>query len=444
MPLIVSEAGTGAEARKLLEDGAPSILVTDLDLPDGDGMDLVRLIRERNWPTSAIVITGVGGVREAVEALHLGAIDFLPKPVDIDHLQIAVNRILREKALEDEVSQLREKLMGHSSYHGLISKSPRMLAVFELIENLAGTTTTVLVNGETGTGKERIARALHEASVAYRKGPMVAVNCAALPENLLESELFGHEKGAFTGAIGMRRGRFELANLGTLFLDEVGEIPMAMQAKLLRALQERRFERVGGTDTVDVDVRIVAATNRPLERMVQKNRFREDLFYRLNVVRIDLPPLRERTEDIPLLVSNLSKRFVRPNQQPKEFLPDALETLMSYNWPGNIRELENVIERVAVTTAADRIGREQLPPDLFAPRPAKSRLPVDLSLTLPELLTRVTNDIERRYLEKALQKCRGNVGAVAKVSGLSRRSISTKLAEYQLDKARFKEGMIVD
>jgi transcriptional regulator with GAF, ATPase, and Fis domain len=313
-----------------------------------------------------------------------------------------------------------------------------MHAVFELISNIAHTNTTVLIEGETGTGKEVVARAIHQAS-ANRQGPMVAVNCAALPENLLESELFGHEKGAFTSAVTTRKGRFELADGGTIMLDEVGDVPASMQAKLLRVLQERQFERVGGAQSIEVDVRVIAATNRSLLRLVKQGKFREDLFYRLNVVKIDLPPLRERPEDIPLLAQHFAEKYAH-GHPPKQIAPESMEILLAYRWPGNIRELENAVERATVTTREGVIRPENLPPELTAPAAPKLPFGVDLDRPLPELLTEVTAKVEQMYIRKALKKSRGNVGKCAKICGLSRRSISAKIAEYKLEKADFKEG----
>ena len=277
--------------------------------------------------------------------MQLGATDFLTKPVDVDHLKLVVARALRERALLVEVAALREQMKESYSFHEILSKSSSMQSVFELIGHVADTNTTVLIEGETGTGKELVARAIHQSSTR-RNGPLITINCAALPETLLESELFGHEKGAFTSAAGQRKGRFELADGGTIFLDEVGEIPLVMQAKLLRVLQERRFERVGGTTSVEVDVRVVAATNRALIQMVQEGKFREDLYYRLNVMKIDLPPLRERREDVPLLATHFAAKYARPGTPPLEFTPEAMEVLLRHRWPGNIRELENAIERL--------------------------------------------------------------------------------------------------
>jgi transcriptional regulator with GAF, ATPase, and Fis domain len=347
---------------------------------------------------------------------------------------------LRERALQDEVAQLRDQLQKKHAFHNILSKHPQMHAIFELINNVADTASTVLIEGETGTGKEQIARALHEASRS-RTGSLVAVNCAALPDNLLESELFGHEKGAFTGAVGQRRGRFELAHGGTILLDEVGDVPASMQAKLLRVLQERRFERVGGTETIEVDVRIIAATNRPLRRLVKKGTFREDLFYRLNVVKIELPPLRERPEDIPLLAHHFLEKYARAAEAAKQLSPEAMQVLLNYRWPGNIRELENVIERLCVTCRDPLIGVQDLPGELSA-NPSSSRSPVRVSLDrpLPQLLRELTADVERQYLTKALRKVHGNVAKCARLCGLSRRSVTTKIGQYQIDKSVFKES----
>src|SRR5438876_8067740 len=268
---------------------------------------------------------------------------------------------------------------------------------------------------------------------------MVAVNCAALPENLLESELFGHEKGSFTSAVGQRRGRFELAHGGTILLDEVGDIPPAMQAKLLRVLQERRFERVGGSESIEVDVRVIAATNRSLQRLVQEGQFREDLYYRLNVVKIELPPLRERPEDIPFLAMHFCEKYARPRTSPRQIDPQAMEVLLRYRWPGNIRELENAIERACVTSRDDFIQPENLPPELTNPTTPKLPFHIDLDRPLPVLLREAAATIEQQYIRKALKKTRGNVGRCARICGLSRRSITAKITEYGIDKTAFKE-----
>ncbi|HZV04003.1 MAG TPA: sigma-54 dependent transcriptional regulator [Gemmataceae bacterium] len=437
----VDTVADGEAAFKALSEHPYSILLTDLQMPRLDGMKLIERIQEHKLPVTVIVMTGHGpSIDQAVHAMRMGAYDYLPKPVDHEHLRLVIERIMRERTLQDEVLQLRERLQGQYAFRGVLSVNPKMHAVFELIRSVAQTTTTVLIEGETGTGKEQVARAIHDASSSLRSGPFVAINCAALPETLLESELFGHEKGSFTGAVGQRKGRFEQADTGTLFLDEVGDIPMTMQAKLLRVLQERCFERVGGTVSIEVDVRVIAATNRSLTALVKKGKFREDLYYRLNVVKIDLPPLRERTEDIPLLATHFANKHARPGERPPTFAPEAMEKLLNHSWPGNIRELENAIERACVTARSSSIQPEDLPLEvLHVPSSEGSGAQVDLSKKLPDLLREVTLDLERRYLTRAMKKSRGNVGRCAKICGLSRRSISAKLAEYNIRKEAFKE-----
>jgi DNA-binding NtrC family response regulator len=435
----VDTAADGTEALEALVERNYSILLTDLNMPRIDGMQVIEEIQKRRLPVTIIVTTGHGSIDKAVQAMRLGAYDFLTKPIDFQHLGLVLERALRERKLQDEVNVLRDQLQRRFSFHNILSRNAKMHAVFELINNVAQTTATVLIEGETGTGKEQVARAIHKSS-HVRTGPLVAVNCAALPETLLESELFGHEKGAFTSAVGQRKGRFELADGGTLFLDEVGDIPPAMQAKLLRVLQERRFERVGGTESIEVDVRVIAATNRSLHQLVKEQKFREDLFYRLNVVKIDLPPLRDRPEDIPVLALHFAEKYGRPGEPPRQISPEAMELLLAYRWPGNIRELENAIERACVTSQDNTIRPENLPGEVCKKSASKAPFPVDLSRPLPEVLREVTAEIEERYLRKALKKSRGNIGRCAKICGLSRRSISAKVAEYNIQKSSFKES----
>jgi DNA-binding NtrC family response regulator len=389
---------------------------------------------------TVVVTTGHGSIDEAVEAMRIGAYDFLTKPPDPEHLCLLVKRALRERSLQDELVALRAQLQDRRSFQNVLSKNPKMLEIFDLIGHVAETTTTILIEGETGTGKEQIARAIHQASAAHRKGPIVVVNCAALSENLLESELFGHEKGSFTGATGQRKGRFELANGGTIFLDEVGDIPAPMQVKLLRVLQERQFERVGGGECIRVDVRVIAATNRSLSKLVEEGTFREDLYYRLNVFRIDLPPLRDRSEDIPLLATHFAQKYSRPGQAPCHFCPDAMELLLSYSWPGNVRQLENAVERAVVTARDGMIRPENLPSDLKQPLPSKSRIPIDLSRPLAEQLAEMTAAFEKRYLRLALKRSGGHIGRCARICGLSRRSITHKVAQYKIDTSAYKQG----
>jgi DNA-binding NtrC family response regulator len=313
-----------------------------------------------------------------------------------------------------------------------------MRAIFDLVDHVAESTSTVLIVGETGTGKEQIARAIHRMSAAVRSGDLVAVNCAALPEPLLESELFGHEKGSFTGAVVQRKGRFELADGGTIFLDEIGEMTPAMQVRLLRVLQDRRFERVGGTEPIEVDVRVIAATNRDLGRLVRKHKFRQDLYYRLNVIRMELPSLRDRPEDIPLLADHFAAKYARPGQPSKPITAEAIGALLQHSWPGNVRELENAIERATLTARGARITPADLPTEIVNTSVPPTRVPIDLTRPLPDVLKATLCDVERQYIERAMQKAKGNVGHCARICGLSRRSISTKLAEYRIDKDRYR------
>jgi DNA-binding NtrC family response regulator len=435
----VDIARDGAQALELLLERPYSIMITDLRMPKLDGMKLIQEIQTRRLPVTVIVTTGHGSIDEAVAAMRMGAYDFLTKPPDPQHLCLLVERALRERTLQDELAELRAQVGDRHALWNIQSKCPRMFDILELIGHIADTTTTVLIEGETGTGKEVVARAVHQASAKDRHGQFVAVHCAALPETLLESELFGHEKGSFTGAAAQRKGRFELAHGGTLFLDEVGDIPMAMQVKLLRVLQDRRFERVGGNQSIEVDVRVIAATNRNLETMVKDGKFREDLFYRLNVVKIDLPPLRRRTEDIPLLATHFVQKYSRAGNNPFQISEEAMEWLLNHSWPGNIRQLENAMERACVTARDGVIRPENLPADLQArPGPARASLSVDLARPLGEQLAMLTSTFEKRYLRKALRKTHGHVGRCAKISGLSRRSVSAKIAQYNIDASAFK------
>jgi DNA-binding NtrC family response regulator len=436
--LQIDSTGSAKTALQNLSERNYSIVLTDLRMAGLDGMDLIREIQQRGLPVTVIVMTGDSSIHEAVEAIRLGAYDFLLKPIDLDYLRLVMKRALRERRLLDQVRNLRAQLQANYSFHNILSKNPRMHALFELIANVADSNSTVLIEGETGTGKEQVARAIHSTS-SRRAAPLVAVNCAALPEGLLESELFGHEKGSFTSAVGQRRGRFEMANGGTLFLDEVGDVPAPMQAKLLRVLQERRFERVGGTETIEVDVRVIAATNRSLQQLVKEGKFREDLFYRFNVVKIDLPPLRSRAEDIPILVTHFIEKYTRPGEMPKQLDPGAMDILMSYQWPGNIRQLENSMERACITTRGQNIQIQNLPSEILCP-PSPS-LPFEISLErpLPELVKNIVASVEQEYLRRALVKTQGNVSRGARVCGLSRRCMTAKMAEYKLDKAVFKE-----
>ena len=436
----VDTAADGAEALDMLRATPYSLLVTDLRMPKKDGIQLIEAIQAERLPVTVVVTTGNGGVSDAVKAMQLGAYDFLLKTADPQHLCLVVKRALAERCLRDEVIALRAELQGGRSFQNVLSKSPKMAEVFDLITNIADTTSTVLILGETGTGKEQVARAVHQASAAHRAGPFVAVNCAALPETLMESELFGHEKGSFTGAAAQRKGRFEHANGGTLFLDEIGDLPPPVQVKLLRVLQERRIERVGGNQPIDLDVRVIAATHRSLDQLVKEGKFREDLYYRLNVIRIELPPLRERAEDIPVLAEHFCQKYARPNQPAPQLSPEAMQVLVRGEWPGNVRQLENALERACVTVRDGVIRPNHLPTDVAKRAGGKHPFQVDLARPLPDQLSELTRAFEERYLRRALRRTRGHVGKCAKITGLSRRSITDKIAQYGIDKEEFKRG----
>ena len=436
--LSVDTVLSAQEALNVLGSADFSVLITDLRMPGMGGMELIREVASRRLLVTTIVTTAFGSIDRVVEAMRLGAYDFLTKPIDPTNLKLVMDRALRQRALQDEVLGLRQELKETYSFNNIISRNPKMHSIFELVRHISGTKSTVLIEGETGTGKELIAKAIHYTS-EDRQGKLVAVNCAALPETLLESELFGHERGAFTSAEARRKGRFELADKGTIFLDEIGDISPAMQSKLLRVLQERRFERVGGHESLEVDVRVVTATNKNLDQEVREGRFREDLYYRLNVIKIDVPPLRDRPEDLPLLITCFLNKYARPNELPKKVAPEAMERLLAYRWPGNVRELENALERASVTSVGDTIGLDKLPPRVTGLASDDSpRYEIDLKHPLPFYLKRATEQIERQYIVKALQKCRGNVGRCAELCGLSRRSVSSKIGQYAIDKYPFK------
>jgi two-component system NtrC family response regulator len=435
----IKVAHDGTTALELLIEGHFSLLLTDMNLPGVSGLDIIREVHDRNLPLATIAMTGYGSINSAVEAMQLGAYDYLTKPLDHDRLQVVVEKALNDRTLHDEVLALREGLRQRYGFHNLIGKSAPMREVFETVEHVASSSCPVLIMGETGTGKELVAQAIHQAD-ATRRGPLIAVNCAALPETLLESELFGHEKGAFTGAERQKKGRFELAQGGTLFLDEIGELPLPMQAKLLRVLQDGQFERVGGNTTIRTKARVLAATNLDLAAAVAAKAFREDLYYRLNVVGVTLPPLRDRSEDIPLLIDHILDTLEKRRIPRKQFARETLARLCAYDWPGNVRELEHLVEQVAVTTPGPVIEVADLPSLIQAGESVDS--PFDLGFDpqrkLQDITDELTERIERAYLERVLEKYRGRINPCADHCGLSRRSISEKLRRYRIDKADFK------
>ena len=424
---LVAEAGDVSTALAQLDTSPVDLVLSDWQLPDGDGMALLGQVRERLPHCPFIMVTAYGTIARAVEAVRRGADDYLPKPFERQALLLAIERTLKARRLEDENRRLAEELQERDRLVDLVGRSPSMQRLFRRVEKLAGTQATVLLTGESGTGKELAARALHALSPRARQ-PFVAVNCAAIPEGLMEAEFFGAEKGAFTGADRARQGKVEAAQRGTLFLDEIGELPPAMQPKLLRVLQEGSFCRVGSNREITADVRIVAATNRDLATEVAAGRFREDLFYRLNVVPITTPPLRERREDLPLLVEHFVTRTARRHGLPgARFPPAVLRRLMDYTWPGNVRELANVVERLILLAEGDQVAATDLPPELLgtAPREAGDgfRLP-------PGGLA--WEEHERSCLRQALDLAGGNRARAARLLNLPYKAFLYRLEKHQL------------
>jgi two-component system response regulator HydG len=417
----VSTAGDGAEALDLLAAGSFDVVVTDLKMPRVDGLELLKRARQTYEDLPVLMVTAHGAVESAIAAMKAGAEDYLEKPVQIDELVVVLERVLRNRKVREEVRELRGRLDERFRPGNLIGESSSMQTVFKVIGQVAPTRASVLITGESGTGKELVAQAIHQAS-PRRHGPFIKLHCAALAETLLESELFGHEKGSFTGASGRREGRFKQADGGTLFLDEIGEIPLSTQVKLLRFLQERTFERVGSNETLKVDVRVIAATNRRLEEEVREGRFREDLYYRLNVVSIEMPPLRVRPNDILLLAEHFLKKYAVENgKKIKGFSPEALERLSEHGWPGNVRELENVIERSVVMCDGELITPESLPVSLTTPQKAVVRIP---GSTFAE--------IERHAILSTLEAVGGSTTRAARMLDISVRTIQYRLHEYGL------------
>lgn len=426
----------GAErALSTLNERNVDVVLSDIRMSGMDGLTLLQRIAARSHPPIVIMLTAYGSVETAVDAMKRGAYDFLMKPVNLDHLDMLIKRAVRATEIEDENLRLREQLDNRFGLEAIIGNSAPMKDVFEIIKQAAPTQATILLQGESGTGKELVAHAIHQLS-PRSKGPFVAVHSAALSPTLLESELFGHEKGAFTGAAERRRGRFEMADGGTLFLDEISEIQPSIQVKLLRVLEERNFERVGGHETLNVDIRLVAATNMDLRKLVEEGKFRNDLFFRLDVVSVTLPPLRDRPEDIPLLSSHFLKEFsARNNKTVEEISSDTMAALCAYTWPGNVRELRNVIERMVVLTHGTRLSVRDLPAQLRA-----AGLPADRKLAwrLEAGKSGTPGSIqeaERTMIYSALKRNDGNRTRAAAQLGISRRTLQRKLKEYRLDES---------
>jgi two-component system, NtrC family, response regulator AtoC len=416
----VLQASDGKEALTAVDEQHPDLMVLDHKMPSPDGMEVLRKIRAKGETFPIIMLTAHGNVETAVEAMKAGATEYLTKPFDLGELKLSIEKAIRISELSDEVKRLRAELDRDWDVDGFIAADPHMVEILMTVEKVAPTNATVMIYGESGTGKELIARAIHRLSPRDAK-PFVEVHAGALPETLLESELFGYEKGAFTGAVTAKPGRFELANGGTLFLDEVGDISLGVQVKLLRVLQERRFERLGGTRSIDVDVRVVAATNRDLQQLIADGTFREDLFYRLNVVPITLPPLRQRKGDIPRLVAHFLDKYEAAG---RTITNDAMQALTGYPWPGNIRELENTIERIVILASAPEIGIEDLPAEVRAGvAPSASRTHV---FELPEEGLDL-EEVEMDLLRQAMDRAGGSAAKAAKLVGLTPKTLEARM-----------------
>ncbi len=433
----VFTAKSGSHGLRVVKGNDIDLVITDMRMPGMDGLELLSAIKEYNRDLPVIMVTAFGEVEKAVVAMRAGAFNYLTKPFNNDELVMNSRKAVEHYSLLKENRRLRDEVRDRYGFANIVGKNKRMRQIYQLIEKVAPTPASVLITGESGTGKELVARAIHFNSTR-EKAPFISVNCAALPETLLESELFGHEKGAFTGAASLRKGRFELADTGTLFLDEIGDIPLALQATLLRVLQERTFERVGGTRPIKVDVRLVTATNKEIKDEVDKGRFRDDLYYRLNVVRIHLPPLRERRDDIPLLAGHFVGKFAKTLNRPSlEISTDALRLLTTLPWEGNVRELENTIERAAILCSGDRIEPEDVQPESGSPGRGKGsgwdpevdfEQLIPAEITLPEVLSR----IEEKMLRRALSDADSVQARAAERLGITKSLLQYKMKKYGL------------
>ena len=422
---VVLEASDGPAALEAVRSGDVDVCLLDVRLPGMEGIEVLERLKRLDAGLEVVLVTAVRTVRTAVEAMKLGAYDYLTKPFAVEDLRSVVNRALERRALHREVRYLRDELARHEGFDQLVGRSPAMRRVYEIVRQIADTTATVLITGESGTGKELIARAIHRQG-GRRDRPFVAVNCAALPAELLESELFGHERGAFTGAHARKLGKFEVAHTGTLLLDEIGSLRLDLQPKLLRALQEREIERVGGSRAIGIDVRIIAATNADLRQAVAAGRFREDLFYRLHVVPIAVPPLRHRREDVAPLARHFMAKYARQFAKTvTDLSPGALGALERYHWPGNVRELENIIARSVALASEPIVQLDQIPLDV-ALAPAEATAEDQLNLR------EARHDVERLLILRALDRARGNQTVAARLLGMHRNTLLVKLAQLGL------------
>jgi len=436
----ILEASSAEQARDVIKNLRPHIMLTDINMPGEDGLSLLRSLKDDPQKPLALMVTAFGSVKVAVEAMKAGAYDYVVKPFEIDELRFVVIRAMERVKLEIENQQLKKQILSEGNFGRMVGKCARMQQLFETANQVAASDVTVLIYGESGTGKELLAKEIHDRS-PRKKGPFVAVNCAALPETLIESELFGHERGAFTGAQDLRKGKFELAHGGTIFLDEIGDMNPLTQAKVLRTLEERRVERLGGNQSIPVDVRIISATHKNLTTEVNDGRFRQDLYYRLKVLTFEIPPLRQRREDLPILIQTFLDLYsVRHKKDPISLTPESLGYLKMYDWPGNVRELRNVIEGCVVLNRSGKIETVDLPQELLKGRADskpmgaldKNSEGVEVLFTLP--YKEAKREFEGRYITARLQGNRGNISRTAAQVGLHRQSLQQKLRELGIQR----------
>jgi DNA-binding NtrC family response regulator len=433
----IVEAESVAAANRAIEENSPHVVLLDVRLASESGLDYLPAVVAREFPPVVIIVTAHGSERTAVHAIKLGAYDYISKPFDVDELRLLVRNAIETYSLRSDNERLRLELAATGTFGKLIGSTPGMQRVYSLIEKVAQSDISVLITGESGTGKEEVAKELHSRS-GSSSGPFVTLNCAALPTELIESELFGHEKGAFTGASSARIGKFEAANKGTLFLDEIGDMSLSTQAKVLRVIEEKKFQRLGSNDTRSSDARIISATNKPLESEVQNGKFREDLYYRLCVVKITLPPLRERKPDIPALATAFCNRFSRAYRSaPLRISNDAVKLLLEYDWPGNVRQLRNFIERAVVLSEGEEITPDLLPDEILSSPISNKSAPgesSDISVSHTDDFKVAKKEFERKYIERTLDQAGGNVTRAAAALGMHRQSLQHKIKELGLSK----------
>jgi two-component system nitrogen regulation response regulator NtrX len=423
----VSTAETGVDALRMVKEAAPDLVLLDVWMPGMDGLEALARMRESNPDAAVIVMSGHGSIDTAVKAVKLGAYDFIEKPLSLDKLSLSVKNALDKKRLEEENRDLKARAMGQ---HEIVGVSEQIRALKDAIALAGPTNGRVLISGENGTGKELVARAVHKLSLRA-SGPFVTVNCAAIPEELIESELFGHEKGSFTGATAQRKGKFELAHTGTIFLDEIADMSLSTQAKVLRTLQENEIQRVGGTRTIKVDVRVIAASNKVLEDEIRAGKFREDLYYRLNVIPLSVPPLRERREDIPLLVEYFFAHFAEDSRnRPKKVTPEAMRLFVAYPWPGNVREMKNIIERLVIMTPGGSITEAQVPPPIRQAAPAG---PAIHGTYTHNSLREARAEFEKEFITNSLRQNDWNVSRTAEALKVERSNLHRKISALGIE-----------